>query len=308
MRADELFYPNPHYEIEALKAKGIEHPHFIMSQSWYEGGHFPHYDPINIGLLRVHNPRSKEYDLQKDFISVKPGRFLTSHFPKLSSTKVAEIANQITIEAIPPRLAFAHTQQEIAHVYETGPSSCMKFAGSKGLFGVNPVITYAGPDLAIAYLIKDDPNGRSPKITARCLAWPAKKFYGRIYGNDIALRLALNRQGYKDIYTGTGKGGSWIGARLTPIPAPPRYLETHYTQMNGRTLHDAQRINGPLKLKDPVFITPYCDHFDYLNLITDAEGTWLQVCTGTSHTHIYRCGNGLTNTPTYIKDKDKEQP
>ena len=109
-------------------------------------------------------------------------------------------------------LKFATTREEIRHVYETGPDSCMSGPASKFFRkekSPHPVEAYAGGDLAIAYTEKK--NG---KISSRAVVWPEKKIIGRRYGNDANILFdLLKAQGYGN--------GLFENARLLMIDAQP---------------------------------------------------------------------------------------
>ena len=107
-------------------------------------------------------------------------------------------------------LKFATTREEIRHVYENGPDSCM--GGPKDFFhqktAPHPVEAYAH-DLAVAYTLRK--NGR---ISSRVVVWPEKKVFGRRYGCDANLLGDLLRaEGYTL--------GSFENARLLMIDAQP---------------------------------------------------------------------------------------
>lgn len=99
-------------------------------------------------------------------------------------------------------------------------SSCMRYAADEEHYSakvdgvrVHPVEAYASPDLAIAYLV--DSKGRT---TARCLCWPDKKVYGRMYADNDALHKALKALDYVkcDTYYGNSEV-SLRGARVRKI-------------------------------------------------------------------------------------------
>ena len=93
-------------------------------------------------------------------------------------------------------LKFATTREEMRMVYENGPASCMcgdvsRFFTHKA--APHPVKSYAGGDLAVAYLQR-----KSGKISARVLCWPEKKIYNRLYGEDTSmLDSLLKAEGYQ---------------------------------------------------------------------------------------------------------------
>ena len=111
-------------------------------------------------------------------------------------------------------LKFASTREEIRHVYEIGPDSCMSGPSSKFFHrkeGPHPAEAYAAGDLAIAYTIRK--NG---KINSRALVWPEKKVGGRRYGSEAnLLGDLLKAEGYYQ------QAPSFENARLLLIDAVP---------------------------------------------------------------------------------------
>jgi len=105
-------------------------------------------------------------------------------------------------------LRFATTAEEMVHVYENGPNSCMSSkAKDYDSAPHHPVEVYAAGDLQLAYIMDEDGD-----ISARALVWPEKMAVGRIYGDIMALRLALEEQGWNK-----ENACSLYGARLKII-------------------------------------------------------------------------------------------
>lgn len=147
-------------------------------------------------------------DARRDKLTTgKLGRYLTRFFDwKFDNPQIAEYVNQHIAKHTPPELKFATTADDIQHVYENGPSSCMGYTAAHFAGGVHPARVYAGPDTAVAYLQTVD--GR---ITARVVVIPERKLYTRIYGNETILAQMLEAQGYRQTNDGLD------GCRLTPI-------------------------------------------------------------------------------------------
>lgn len=139
-------------------------------------------------------------------LAMKPGRYLTRFYPDLSADEVREWASKADMGVT---LKLADTSDEIVRVYENGPNSCMSHDASDYSSRVHPCAVYESPDLKLAYV---EYGG---KISARCLVWPDKKIHGRIYGDEIRLRLLLEREGYTLLPR--GDYGDLGGARLTLI-------------------------------------------------------------------------------------------
>lgn len=140
--------------------------------------------------------------------AIKPGRYLTRFYPELTPEQVREWASK----ADPGQtLCYADTADEIEHVYLNGPRSCMSKPLSAYSSSVHPVRAYESPDLKLAYIKDGD------RITARCLVWPEKKQHGRIYGDEIRMRLLLENEGYDLADESPGNYDDLEGARIARI-------------------------------------------------------------------------------------------
>jgi hypothetical protein len=80
-----------------------------------------------------------------------------------------------------------------------GPSSCMDGEHDFHNLVRWPTAPYGAGDLAVAYT--KNANGR---IQSRCLCWPEKKLFGRIYGDFQRMKAAMEAEGFPD-YTANGK-------------------------------------------------------------------------------------------------------
>jgi hypothetical protein len=103
----------------------------------------------------------------------------------------------------PDPLKFATTPDEIERVYVEGPNSCMSHGANSFDSSCHPVRVYGAGDLAVAYLAVGG------TISGRALCWPEKKLYGRIYGDEHRMEVALSDAGYTY--------GSLAGAKLLKI-------------------------------------------------------------------------------------------
>lgn len=214
------------------------------SVPWYDDesgysdipGHFLHLsanDPTKVAFTE--NAKKGAADRQTQ---MNPGRYLTKFFPDMAPDKVRELAGRLT--GVADGLKFAATADEIQHVYESGPSSCMSHKASEYPSPFHPVRVYAAGDLQVAYLER-----RGGHITDRVLVWPAAKIYGRVYGSqDGVFESLLKQAGYHR--------GDLSGARL----------ERHTVIKNGREY----------------LVCPYIDDFqsvedmgDYLTIDGDVE-------------------------------------
>ncbi len=138
-------------------------------------------------------------------IRTKLGRYLknTSGLT-LSDPDIATISALLRSLMAPPILLIANTEEEIAHVFDEGPRSCMGGEGRAFAHDVAPVRVYAGPDTAVAYI------EREGRITARTVIRTDTAEWIRIYGDEIALETALAEGGYTE-------GRSLSGCRLADV-------------------------------------------------------------------------------------------
>ncbi|MEN3238629.1 hypothetical protein PUR29_34885 [Methylobacterium ajmalii] len=153
-------------------------------------------DPTKLAFIE--SPEKGVLDRQT---RVTPGRYLERYYPHLSQV---ERNRYIAMIDKPDGLHFAITADDIVMTYTRGPSSCMSHHTEKFQSRpIHPVKPYAGGDLQVAYLMRDG------TVTARALAWPERKLYGRPYGDIARIERALQDAGYKH--------GPLIGARLVKI-------------------------------------------------------------------------------------------
>lgn len=153
------------------------------------GLHYAHLCLKTPGLIAY--TKTPEQGYQDKQTSVKPGRYLQEYWPDLDATLrdrwIAECSTDLT-------LSIATSVDEIREVYMNGPSSCMDGAHWKDgemSCSIHPSAVYADSDLAVAYF------GSLSKPKARCVVWPAKKRYSRIYGDSARLILLMENAGYR---------------------------------------------------------------------------------------------------------------
>ena len=169
--------------------------------------------------------------------AMKPGRYLARFFPEIGMDEQRMWASKIDAFG---ELHIATTTEDIVSVYVNGPNSCMSKPLSAYDGHIHPVSVYGDSDLALAYL------GSKESATARCLIWPGRKVFGRIYGDEIRMRMALEREGYSD--------GRFRGARIRAI-------------VNS---HNSGEV-----------IMPYLDGDQMVSRVTDKDGDWFVIdCDG----------------------------
>ncbi len=153
---------------------------------------------------------------------VKPGKYLAEFYsPRFSQAQIADYIAQCAAYATGV-YGVAFTQADITAIYNvtSGPDSCMRRKRKAeydwqhllddGELPCHPCATYAGPDLAVAYV------GKLGEISQRAVIWPDKKQYTRIYGTG-PLQLLLQRDGYSKV-------DALDGARLTAVPFRDGYV------------------------------------------------------------------------------------
>lgn len=176
---------------------------------------------------------SAEYGKRDRQVRTKPGRYLTEFFGKANTKTEFKLLDGDEVRqsaachqnTYNPQLSlhFAKTEQEIVHVYKTGPQSCMSGTG----FDKHPTSLYAGaqPPLMVAYLMNGD------AITARTLVREDEMKYIRIYGDEAAMQTALASAGY-------GDSGTLRGVRLPKVKHQGSYIMP-YLDWGGMGISDA---------------------------------------------------------------------
>lgn len=172
--------------------------------------HFLHIATKDTSLVAY--TKNEDHGVRDIQTQIKAGRYLKANYPDLNAEQIAFYAG--LMQYITPEskaVYFAETADEIEFVYLHGPGSCMsKQAQCYVSNPIHPTRAYAGPDIRIAY-IKD--RATKKKIMARCVAWPDKKLYGRVYGDggtysNLLIKI-LEDMGYKN--------GSMAGARISIV-------------------------------------------------------------------------------------------
>lgn len=168
--------------------------------------HFAHLSLNTPGQI-AYTP-SEEHGYQDRQVKIAVGRYLekyaTDYFTR---EQIAEYVAQI--KSFTQGLKLATTTDEIVRVYTGGPTSCMSHHLDDYSSSIHPVSVYGESDLAVAYM------GELDAAKARCVVWPDKKWYTRIYG-DETLKAILEANGYR---RGNGHTyGTLEGARVRAIP------------------------------------------------------------------------------------------
>ncbi|MGE5510380.1 MAG: hypothetical protein ACM31O_03900 [Bacteroidota bacterium] len=164
--------------------------------------HYAHISLTNEMMIAfTPNDDKGQRDIQ---VRMKPGRYLTKFYKELTPDQVHDLQARCGNMGV----MFAKTAKEIVDIYTTGPHSCMAYkVGSNeydALLTVHPCTVYGDSDLQLAYIVSE--HG---KPTARGLVWPARKIYGRLYGDQRRLAARLAALGYRS--------GPLQGARIRRI-------------------------------------------------------------------------------------------
>ncbi len=179
----------------------------VISETKY---HFCHLS-IDKRNMVAYTPDS-EAGIADRQIRTTPARYLQAfHKDTFTPDKIAKYVADCAAFTDPTGLKFATSLDDVRAVYRNGPSSCMggpashtnEYWREDRLDGHRPIDVYSEPsELQVAFY------GPIEKPSQRCIVWPAKKFYGRIYGTG-PLETLLKVAGYRV--------GSFSSARIRRI-------------------------------------------------------------------------------------------
>jgi hypothetical protein len=250
--------------------------------------------------------------------SSKPGRYL-QRFYDLPRDTVQLYARDFTAQFGEVQLRFASTIEELDMLFakDFGPNSCMTYELHCYVNKYPPTRVYANSDLQVAYIALTDEDDNVYRATARCVVWPEKKLFGRIYGDDSYLGKMLREQGYKH--------GYFAGAKLPKIPVDGRPDEWHMPYLDGHcdvkdngdhwvickeTAGDvtAQSTSGTICCNGN-----YCEccegpiRRNYATYITDADQTWCRSCRDEHAFYCERCTNWYSDDTENHKIMPEEE-
>lgn len=192
-------------ELRFVKGEYAEVP--WHNEPWYQAKHEEHFCHISTEqgckVAFTENEDKGKRDIQQ---RMKPGRYLNRYFSEhLTNEQIEQWVAKLSVAVEDLGLKITQDADEIEQVYVGGPRSCMSHSAGHFEGHCHPCRVYAGPDLALAYL------GSADAATARCIVWPEKKKYGRVYGDVSRMTLVLQQAGY------TADSGDLTGARLQLI-------------------------------------------------------------------------------------------
>lgn len=264
------------------------------SETAYHWVHVSRHDPSLVAYTA-----SEEHGEADRQTRIAPGRYLTRFYGDVLAQKdiqywcgrfKGEHQEEIALK-------FASEPDEIAWVYENGPSSCM--AGSADGFAsdpVHPASVYGAGDLAVAYLVNEG------KVTARAICWPAKQIFGRVYGDDCTLYTKLEAAGYT-----RGSTHEFDGARLLRIECDHGLVCPYLDVGSDRRVEDNGEYlivgEGHMLANDTHGVVnqgtlcPCCE--EYYNggngrYVTDVDEYWCESCASDT-SHCDSCGNRYTD-------------
>jgi hypothetical protein len=170
---------------------------------WAE--HMPRFSTKFPGLVAYYQtPQKRKAGV---LTPIKPGKYLKKYFGDvLTEEFIQEQGLAWQTHFKPAELKVTQDADEVQEVYENGPNSCMSKSAAQFAGDCHPARVYAGPDLGIAYI------GSIDDAAARCVVWPEKKIFARVYGDYHRMGSALEAAGYKE-----GDADDFRGARLRRI-------------------------------------------------------------------------------------------
>ncbi|BCJ91814.1 hypothetical protein IZ6_25490 [Terrihabitans soli] len=177
-----------------------------VGQPWFDGKYPDHYAHVSVETeAQVAYTETEAKGHADRQTRLNAGRYLTKFFSDvLSETQIRDLATEYVALLDDCKLLFTDNPTKMVRVYVNGPHSCMQYPADHFQSRFHPVRVYAAGDLQLAWLERDG------QITARCLVWPERKIYGRIYGDTARIEPRLAALGYSN--------GSLNGARLKRVP------------------------------------------------------------------------------------------
>lgn len=172
-------------------------------------------------IAYTQSPEKGERDIQTP---MRAGKYLKKFFPDMHNDEIRRYAEDVQSAC---GLQMTDDPELAAIIYENGPNSCMCKSSDywywydRGVDGPrHPSAVYFAGDLKLAWM------GPHENASARCLVWPERKLYGRMYGATDRMRAALERAGYKCSYDNIPD--TFPDARLKLIRITPQYIVMPY--------------------------------------------------------------------------------
>jgi len=233
--------------------------------------HFAHLSLKTPGQI-AYTP-TDEHGYQDKQTTIKTGRYLEKYLADVFTAEERAVFID-KVKAVSGDLQITREARAIEAIYTNnhdGMRSCMSRSKDRYLSPFHPSRAYAdSPDLAVAYL------GTLDHPTARCIVWPERKLWTRVYG-DNTLAEILKAHGYTK--PDSHEHGSLDGARI----------KAHEVEPN-------------------VYVMPYVDSASSASLSDCGEYLILHRGTrGRYQTHVTResCGDTLPTGLTREEDSDE---
>lgn len=210
---------------------------------------WPHISVKHPEMLAITESLGKGHrDLQT---RIRIGAFMSKHL-RVDQDIVKRLVLEHNTKYDHTMVHFAESAEDIINVYYGGCGSCMSYDLSDyNTDGVYPIEVYGDSDLQVAYI-----RNKNGSTQQRCLVWPERKLFGRIYGEG-PIRGQLEELGYSP--------GSFVGARI-------RYIENPARHDGSPVLPYLDNANYVYRNGDWMVITNDEDDADYLCDRTDGTG------------------------------------
>lgn len=193
---------------------------------------YPHLSIKSPGLIAY--TKSPEHGYLDRQTVIKPGRYLEQfHKDDYTAEQVADFIARCSPDS--SGLKLATSEKDIVALYSikgnSAIKSCMQSKRSPEYswqqpfehgYRPHPCAVYADSDLAVAYLGEIPDN-----VLSRCVVWPERKLWDRIYGNQAKMRHALRLAGYTQ--------GSPEGARVRYLAPDGDVIMPYVDGIDGAT-------------------------------------------------------------------------
>lgn len=247
----------------------------IYQNRGYDELHFMHLSVTESPLIAVMpTPDHARQDRQ---VRMKLGKYLVRFMPELGETRIRELVEQHNGKYSNIRYHVAKTPRTIQAVYERGPRSCMSHSADDYSSCYHPTVVYGAGDIGVLFIWSiSKEHGIKRRITGRAIVHLERKVYGRIYGDESRMELALNKAGYSQ-----ASYGDFDGSRLLRIPDGDDFVMPYLD--NGYAVDD-RGIDSPLIMSRGGSIN--CEHTN--GLTSNYSG------------YCYRCEDGLHEDDMYF--------
>ncbi len=156
-----------------------------IGDDWVNPAHYCHLSMDSPGYVAY--TATDEHGYLDRQTKTTPGRYLAKFAPHLTAAEVAAYVAQVKgTDAY--ALKIARSTDEIVATFVNGPPSCM--GGKSWERRTHPCVVYGDSDLGVAYT-----GNLDGKVSSRCVIWPDKRLYSRVYGDDV-LKVLLEKNGY----------------------------------------------------------------------------------------------------------------